>query len=76
MQAEIVVESCGEGMYKALSPEMGRDLPRTSTEIRMRGDDVVITINATDSVALRAALNSHLECIMVVEDIQRIGLIQ
>jgi len=52
-----------------ISPEAGRELPRTETRIGMDGDDAVITVTATDSTAMRAALNSYLECIRVIEDI-------
>jgi len=52
-----------------ISPEAGRELPRTETKIGMDGDDAVITVTATDSTAMRAALNSYLECIRVIEDI-------
>lgn len=52
-----------------VSPEAGRELPRTETRIGMDGDDAVIDITATDATAMRAALNSYLECIRVIEDI-------
>ncbi|MBP5685079.1 MAG: hypothetical protein J6W72_01440 [Candidatus Methanomethylophilaceae archaeon] len=53
----------------AISPEAGRELPRTETRIEWDGDDAVIHITATDTTAMRAAVNSYLECIRVVEDI-------
>jgi len=53
----------------AISPEAGRELPRTETRIKWDGDDAVIHIKATDTTAMRAAVNSYLECIRVVEDI-------
>ncbi len=52
-----------------ISPEAGRELPRTETKIGMDGEDAVITVTATDSTAMRAALNSYLECIRVIENI-------
>ena len=52
-----------------ISPEAGRELPRTETRVEMDGDDAVIHIKATDTTAMRAAVNSYLECIRVIEDI-------
>ena len=54
----------------AMGPETGRELPRTETSMRMDGDEVLIEVRATDSSAMRAALNSHLECIRIIEDIE------
>jgi KEOPS complex subunit Pcc1 len=52
-----------------ISPEAGRELPRTETSIEQVGDEAVIHIKATDTTAMRAAVNSYLECIRVIEDI-------
>ncbi len=52
-----------------ISPEAGRELPRTETSIGTDGDDALIRIKATDTTAMRAAVNSYLECIRVIEDI-------
>ena len=59
-------------MVSSVEPEARRDLLRTHTEIRMDGDEAVLTINAADTSAMRAALNSFLECVMVTENIERI----
>ncbi len=56
----------------SVEPEARRDLLRTHTEIRMDGEDAVLTISAADTSAMRAALNSFLECVMVTENIERI----
>ena len=53
----------------AISPEAGRELSRTSTELAIEDGDAVIRITASDASAMRAAVNSYLECIKVVEDI-------
>jgi KEOPS complex subunit Pcc1 len=53
----------------AISPEAGRELPRTVTKVEMVGDTAVIRITATDTTAMRAAINSYLECVRVIEDI-------
>ena len=52
-----------------INPEAGRELPRTETRIEYDGEDALIHIRATDTTAMRAALNSYLECIRVIEDI-------
>ncbi|MDR3283141.1 MAG: hypothetical protein LBS92_06000 [Candidatus Methanoplasma sp.] len=56
----------------SVSPEAGRELPRTSVGVRMAGDVGIVEISAADTSALRAALNSYLECIRIAEDIGRI----
>ncbi len=53
----------------AISPEANRELPRTSTSISYTDDGALIHIEAKDTTALRAAINSYLECIRVIEDI-------
>ena len=55
-----------------ISPEAGRELPRTETKIELSGDEAVIRITATDTTAMRAAINSYLECIRVIEDIDNL----
>ena len=52
-----------------ISPEAGRELPRTETEVELKGDEALIRIRATDTTAMRAAVNSYLECVRVIEDI-------
>jgi KEOPS complex subunit Pcc1 len=60
------------GIVVSLSPETGRDLPRTSVNVRMESDVGLVEISAADTSALRAALNSYLECIRITEDIIKI----
>lgn len=59
-------------MVSSLRPEARRDLLRTHTEIRMEGEKAVLTIDAADTSAMRAALNSFLECVMITENIEKI----
>ncbi len=56
----------------AIEPEARRDLLRTHTEIHTENGGAVMRIEADDTSAMRAALNSFLECIMITEDIDRI----
>ncbi|MBE6514458.1 MAG: hypothetical protein II933_04350 [Candidatus Methanomethylophilaceae archaeon] len=70
LRAELRIEGPAAGTAAAaISPEAGRELPRTSTEIIREDGAAVIRITASDTSAMRAAVNSYLECIKVVEDI-------
>lgn len=53
-----------------MGPEAGRELPRTRTSMSESDGSVTIEVTAADSSAMRAALNSHLECIRIIEDIE------
>ena len=54
----------------AMGPEAGRELPRTETRLAEDDGRTVIEVRAADTSAMRAALNSHLECIRVIQDIE------
>lgn len=56
----------------AIKPETHRDLLRTHTDIRMDGEKATLSIEAADTSAMRAALNSFLECVRITEDIEKI----
>lgn len=56
----------------SISPDTKRELPRTKTSIEYDGSNAIIQIVASDTSAMRAALNSYLECIKVVEDINNL----
>jgi len=55
----------------AVSPEVGREIPRTRVKISSESGQVVLDIEASDLAALRAALNSYLRWIKVAEDVSR-----
>ncbi|MCL1979094.1 MAG: hypothetical protein FWG60_02920 [Methanomassiliicoccaceae archaeon] len=59
-------------IISALSPEAGRELPRTKACLRLEDGAGVIELTASDASAMRAALNAYLECIRITEDIGRI----
>ena len=60
-RAVITIEGDGAGVVRrALEPEAGRDMPRAMVAITGSGDRVVLTIEAEDTAALRAAVNSYL----------------
>ena len=70
LRAELRIEGLSaDTAVAAISPEAGRELPRTSTEILQEDGEAMIRITASDTSAMRAAVNSYLECIKVVEDI-------
>jgi len=71
--ADIRIESDdASSIISALSPEAGRELPRTKASVRFENGIGVIELTASDASAMRAALNSYLECIRITEDIGKI----
>lgn len=59
-------------LLHAMAPELGREVPRTSARARMERGRVVLSIEARDLSALRAALNSYLRWIRIVRDVMEI----
>ncbi len=45
---------------QSLSPELGRTMPRTQVNLLETDSGITLTINAEDTSALRAELNSYL----------------
>jgi len=73
LTAVLTIESQDAGTVSAsLRPEAGRELPRTHVTIEDGDGPVTIRIEAADTSAMRAALNSYLGCIKITEDIDRI----
>lgn len=74
MPSAVLTFDCpgADTMVSAIEPETRRDLLRTHTEIRMDKERAVLYIEAADASAMRAALNSFLECIRITEDIEKI----
>ena len=69
-KARIEVESKDpKAVYDALLPESGEG-KRFSSTIRLEGKKVVISIEAKDATALRAALNSYLRLLSLLSDIE------
>ncbi|ADD08933.1 KEOPS complex subunit Pcc1 [Candidatus Aciduliprofundum boonei] len=60
-----------EEIYKALNVEAGREIPRTKVNI-VSNENLEIIIDADDSHALRAALNSYLRWIELAYDIMEV----
>ena len=58
-------------VLRSLSPEAGREIPRSRVTVRGEGDLVEIVVDAEDTPALRAALNSYLRWAQVALDVRR-----
>ena len=63
--------SDAESIVASVGPE-AEDLPRTSVSVRSEEGVAIIEIIATDTSAMRAAVNSYLESITITEDIEDI----
>ena len=73
LSARLRVDSPDAGAIESsLRPESERELPRTHVEISRSDDVVTVSIDAKDTTAMRAALNSYLGCIRITEDISKI----
>lgn len=71
LSARIVIDGpAAEIAVPAMGPEAGRELPRTETRLESENGRTTVVVSASDTSAMRAALNSHLECIRIIEDIE------
>ena len=69
--AVLTTDADADTVMSVLSPEIGRELPRTETDIIRNGDIVTVTVKAKDASSMRAALNSYLGWIRITEDIEK-----
>ena len=60
-----------EVVRKALAPEAGRDVPKARVTVAGRGRRLSLTIEAEDTGALRAAVNSYLRWADVAAKVYR-----
>ncbi len=71
-RAEIRIEGPEAAVLRrALAPEAGREIPRTDVRVQGRGRSLLLRIDAQDTGALRAALNSYLRWADVASGIVR-----
>ena len=71
LSARITIDGdAARTVIPAMGPEAERELPRTETRLAEYDGRTVIEVRAADTSAMRAALNSHLECIRVIQDIE------
>jgi len=73
LSAILTIAGNADVIVSTLSPEIGRELPRTETNISRKGDTVTIKVHAKDTSAMRAALNSYLGWIRITEDIRKMS---
>ena len=74
LRATLTIDGAiAESVIPSMSPEAGRELPRTETTLFRSGNTVIVDVRAADTSAMRAALNSHLECIKIIEDIENLA---
>jgi len=71
--AVLTTDANADIVMSVLSPEVGRELPRTETNISRDGDTVTMNVIAKDVSAMRAALNSYLGWIRITEDIGKMS---
>jgi KEOPS complex subunit Pcc1 len=55
----------------SISPEAGREIPRTKVRTAIEADEVVLRVEASDLSAMRAALNSYLRWMVIAEDMSK-----
>lgn len=55
----------------SISPEAGREIPRTRILAEVGPDQVVLKVEATDLAAMRAALNSYLRWMQIAEEMSK-----
>ena len=67
-----IVSDDADTIVRSLTPESKREMPRTHVDISCSEGSAVVSIESTDTTAMRAALNSYLECIRITEDISKI----
>lgn len=58
-------------VYGAISPEAGRQIPRTKVTANLDGNKMVLRLQATDLSALRAAINSYLRWVKIAEEMNK-----
>ncbi len=65
-----------EAAAVAMGPESGRELPRTRSSGRLEDGEAVVEIEASDASAMRAALNSYLDCVAVAQNVEIIAKVR
>ena len=58
-------------VYGAISPEAGREIPRTKVTVALDEGRMVLRLQASDLSALRAAINSYLRWVKIAEDMDK-----
>lgn len=73
LEIRIPGEACGEVPYRAVKPEV-EDVKsrRTNVEITQRNGGLLLTIEATDITAARAAVNSFIRLLHVAIGVNKV----
>jgi len=58
-----------ESVFKALEPETHTSLKRSKVRMMKEGDNLNLIFEATDTSALRAAINSYLHWILLTKEV-------
>ncbi len=58
-------------VYGSLRPEAGRDVPGARASMRLAGNRLTLTIDAEETGALRAAVNSYLRWADIAARVRR-----
>ncbi|QLH75367.1 MAG: hypothetical protein HPY73_07925 [Methanomassiliicoccales archaeon] len=72
LRAVLKVETpFADTILASLTPEAGREIPRTKVHAEREGGAVVLRVEATDVSAMRAALNSYLRWMVIAENMSK-----
>ncbi|VVB85382.1 KEOPS complex subunit Pcc1 [uncultured archaeon] len=52
-------------IYESLLPELGEEYQRTRSTLRLEQDTLILNVEATDLVSMRAALNGWLRLVRI-----------
>lgn len=69
LKAKLTLRDDDGSVMTSLCPESFRSLPRTEVDISRDGEELTVTVVASDTSAMRAALNSYLGWIRITENI-------
>ena len=64
-----------ERIYRSIQPELSDEVnPRSVVQCRIEGEEtLVLTVEASDTSSLRAALNMYLRLVNVADEMQQVG---
>lgn len=61
-------------IYESLLPELGEDYQRTRAALTLRGNVLILNVEADDTVSMRAALNGWLRLVKISCEMNSIAL--
>lgn len=62
-----------EDVARVLAVEGGRDVPRSRVSVGIEGEALVLRVEARDTPALRAALNSYLRWAALAQEVTEVS---